>query len=535
MITIDSSSMSSAAGGSEGSSGGHDSVLPPLPTLRIHRPADRRLVGTVPIDAKASVDVAVLRARAAQPEWARRSLEARVEAVVALRREVGRRTDDIADRIVAETGKPDDEALSEVLMVLRLLRFLERNATRILAPRRIGTGFLPGGRARVFHEPVGVVGVLSPWNYPFMLSMEPVATALMAGNAVVLKPSEHTPFTGALLHELLQGAGFPNDLLGIVQGGPRVGEFLVDARPDHLHLVGSPATGRAVLRRAAWHLIPTSVQLGGKDPAIVLADADLERTARGIAFGAFFNAGQTCVAIERVYVDERIYEPFLRKLTQATDALRVGSGGNVDVGPMALESQLLHVEDLVNDARLKGARLHTGGERADPASNIFLPTILSDVPDDARILTEETSGPVLPVIPVATVDEAVALANQNPMGLQASVWTRDLTRGRAVARRLKAGGVTVNDALSHWAVPGLPMGGVGESGWSRTRGAEGLLTFTRTRSVLVRRSKRASEPWWYPYGPQNRRRLRALIGWEQHDGVRGLIAFLVRFFRKDTP
>ncbi len=513
---------------------GSDLPLDP-PSLRIHRPADGRLVGTIPIDPRVKVNAAVARARDAQLEWGQRPLDARIEAMKALRREVGRRTEDIADRIVAETGKPDDEALSEVLMVLRLLRFHERVAPKILASRRVPVGFLPGGRARVYQEPVGVVGILSPWNYPFILSMEPAATALMAGNAVVLKPSEHTPFTGAILPELLAGAGLPEDLLIVVYGGARVGEFLVDAGPDHLHLVGGPVTGRAVLRRAAWHLLPVSVELGGKDPALVLADANLERTARGIAFGAFFNAGQTCVAIERVYVEEAVYESFLRKLTQATESLRVGSGGNVDVGPMTLESQLLHVEDQIRDAQQRGARIHTGGGRADPASNIFLPTILSDVPEDARILREESFGPVLPVIPVPNVEQAIAMANQHPMGLQASVWTRDLARGRAIARRLKAGGVTVNDALSHWAVPGLPMGGIGESGWSRVRGSEGLLTFTRTRSVLVRRPARPRERWWYPYGPQGRRLLRALIGWEQHGGLRGLAALLVRLFRKDQP
>lgn len=505
------------------------------PVLQIHRPSDRRLVGTLPIDPQAKVEASVLRARAAQGAWGARTIRERIEAMKALRREVGRRSEEIADRIVAETGKPDDEALSEVLMVLRLLRFHERRAPRILAPRRIRVGPLPGGKGQVIREPLGVVAILSPWNYPFILSMEPAATALMAGNAVVLKPSEHTPFTGAFLPELMESAGLPEDLLLVVQGGREVGEFLIDAGPDHVHLVGGPATGRAVLRRAAEHLLPVSVELGGKDPALVLADADLDRTARGIAFGAFFNAGQTCVAIERVYVEESVYEPFLRKLTLATERLRVGDGGNVDVGPMTLESQLVHVEAQVQDARLRGVRVLTGGGRADPASNIFLPTVLADVPPEAQVLRDETFGPLLPVIPVPTVEEAIVMANEHPMGLQASVWTRDLDRGRAIALRLKAGGVTVNDALSHWAVPGLPMGGVGESGWSRARGDEGLLTFSRPRSLLVRKGSRGRELWWYPYGPRSRRLLRALIGWEQHGGVRGFLALFVRLFRRENP
>jgi acyl-CoA reductase-like NAD-dependent aldehyde dehydrogenase len=504
------------------------------PMLRVQRPSDGGLVGTIPIDPQVKVEAAVLRARAAQQGWGQLSLEARIARLEGLRREIGRRTDEIADRIVAETGKPDDEALSEVLMVLRLLRFHERKASGILAPRRVPIGLMPGGRGQVVREPLGVIAILSPWNYPFILSMEPAATALLAGNAVVLKPSEHTPFTGAILPDLAEGAGLPEDLLLVVQGGREVGEFLVDAGPDHVHLVGGPATGRAVLRRAAEHLLPVSVELGGKDAALVLADADLDRAARGIAFGAFFNAGQTCIAIERVYVEEAVYESFLRKLTAVTNELRVGSGGNVDVGPMTLASQLRHVEAQVQDARLKGARILSGGSKADPASNIFLPTILADVPQEARVLQEETFGPLLPVVPVATVEEAIVMANAHPMGLQASVWTRDLARGRAVALRLRAGGVTVNDALSHWAAPGLPMGGIGESGWSRARGAEGLLTFSRTRSLLIRGGTRKRELWWFPYGPKSRRLLRALIGWEQHGGFRGLMALLVRLFSREN-
>jgi len=511
-----------------------DPAAPEAPTeLRIRRPADRGLVGVVPVDPVAVVEASVLRARAAQAQWGALSPRLRGRRMSDLRREIGRRTDDIADRIIAETGKPEDEALLEVLMVLDLLRHYEGTAHRVLAPRRIRTGWFPGGRAGIHLEPVGVVAVLSAWNYPFILSMEPVLTALFAGNGVVLKPSEHTPFTGAIVPELCEAAGLPEDLVLVVQGAASTGRALIDARPDHVHLVGGPQTGRAVLEQAARHLIPVSVELGGKDPALVLADADLERAARGIAFGAFFNAGQTCVSTERVYVESEVYEAFLRALVRVTTELRVGSGGNVEVGPVTLDSQLQLVEAHVSDAVDRGARVLCGGERADPASNIFLPTVLADVPEGARVLTEETFGPVVAVVPVENAEEGVVRINRHPMGLYASIWTRDLARGRALAHRLRAGGVSVNDTLSHWAVPGLPMGGVGESGWSRARGHEGLLTFSRSRSVLVRRGLGRRDLWWFPYGPGNRKLTRALLGWHRHRGLRGLLAVAVRLLSRE--
>ncbi|CAN5661649.1 aldehyde dehydrogenase family protein [soil metagenome] len=505
----------------------------PLTELRIRRPADRGLVGVMPVDPVAVVEASVLRARNAQAVWGALSVEERTSRMVPLRRVIGRRTDDIADRIIAETGKPEDEALTEVLVVLRLLRHYERTARKVLWPRRIGTGLLPGGSARIFQEPLGVIAVLSHWNYPFTLSMEPVVTALFAGNGVVLKPSEHTPFTGAIVAELCEEAGLPEDLVVVVQGGPQTGSALVDARPDHVHLVGSPATGRAVLARAAERLIPVSLELGGKDPALVLADADLETAARGIAFGAFYNAGQTCISTERVYVEAPVYEEFLRALVRTTSELRAGSGGNVELGPMVLDAGLETVEAQVADAIERGAKVLCGGVRADPASNIFLPTVLADVPEGALVLEEETFGPLLPVVQVQDADEAVMLANRHPMGLQASIWTRDVARGRALAHRLRAGSVSVNDTLSQWAIPGLPMGGVGESGWSRARGAEGLLGFSRSRSVLVRRGRRRPDPWWFPYGARGRKLTRALLGWEQHRGFRGFVAVLVRLVSRE--
>jgi acyl-CoA reductase-like NAD-dependent aldehyde dehydrogenase len=514
---------------------GEEAPPPPAPRteLRIHRPADRGLVGVVPVDPVAVVEASVVRARIAQEGWAALPLETRMSKLAELRREVGRRTDDIVDRILAETGKPEEEALAEVLLVMRLMRYHEKRARRVLGPRRVRTGPAPGGRGWVEREPLGVVGILSAWNYPFLLAMDPVVTALAAGNGAVLKPSEHSPFTGAIIQELAESAGLPEDLVLVVQGEGATGEALVDARPDHLYLVGGTETGRAVLARASKHLLPVSLELGGKDAALVLEDADLELAARGIAFGAFYGAGQTCISVERVYVAASVYEPFLRRLVREARGLRVGSAGGIDVGPMTLESQMEKVEAQLADAEARGARILCGGHRADPASNIFLPTVVADVPPDARVLTDETFGPVVAVVPVEDEDEAVARVNRSPLALFASVWSRDRGRGKRVAARLRVGGVSVNDVLSHFSVPGFPMGGVGDSGWSRMRGDEGLRTFSRAR-VLLERGGRKRDWWWFPYGASTRRRLRAAIGWEQHRGLRGVVAMVVRLFSREV-
>ncbi|TVP76620.1 MAG: aldehyde dehydrogenase family protein [Gemmatimonadales bacterium] len=506
---------------------------PPDPWLRVSRPFDRARVGEVPVDDAPEVEAAVQTAREAQLGWGGLEPRQRVRHLAALRREIARWTDDIVDRIVAETGKPDDEALVEVFMVQRFLRWTERHAPAILADRRVPTGWMPRRRARIWREPLGVVGVISPWNYPFILSMEPVAAALACGNAAVLKPSEHTPFTGALVRELAEDAGLPSGLVQVVQGRAATGRALVQAGLDHLHFTGGPDTARAILADAAPLLLPTSLELGGKDPALVLADANLERAARGIAFGALSNAGQTCLATERVYVEERVHERFLRILVRVVSELRVGSGGDIDVGPMTLDSQLEHVERQVNDAVGRGARVLCGGERIDPASNVFLPTVLADVPDSAQILREETFGPVIPVVSVADVDEAIRRANAHPMGLFASIWTGNVARGRRLARALDCGGVSINDTLSHWGAVALPFGGRGESGASRLRGEEGLHTLSRSKAVLERRGGGRSEPWWFPYGPRSRRFLRAGLGLETYGGIRGLMAALVRALRRE--
>jgi acyl-CoA reductase-like NAD-dependent aldehyde dehydrogenase len=501
--------------------------------IQVQAPRNGALLGEVPVDGPEEVAAAVARVREVQRGWASLGPRDRARRMRGLLQVIVRRREEIADRIVAETGKPQVEALAEVAVVVGLGRHYLKRAPRVLGRRRAATGWMVWKRAWTEREPWGVMGVISPWNYPFILTAEPTLTALFGGNGVVLKPSEHTPFTGAILEELVEEAGLPPDLVRVVQGRGETGQALIHAGIDKLYFTGGAATGRRILSEAAPLLLPVSLELGAKDPAIVLEDADQERAARGIAFGGFFNAGQTCISIERVYVVDQIHDEFLRKLVRQTAALRIGAGGEVDLGPISTPRQLAVVEEHLQDALARGARVVCGGERLDPGSNLFHPTILTDVPDDALVLTEETFGPILPVVRVRDEDEAVRRANELPMGLFASVWTGDRKRGEAVARRIRAGGVSVNDTLSHWGVPSLPMGGVGESGYSRARGDEGLREFTRARAFLVDRPGLRREPWWFPYTPMSRRLMRGIVAWEGLSGLSRVTGFLREMVRRE--
>lgn len=495
-------------------------LTPDPDTLTIRRPQDGAPVGSMRTDGTDAVREAVARARGAQRGWATLSAAVRARHLAQLRTVVGRRTEEIADRIVAETGKPSTEALMEVASTLSLMRYYERRAPRLLDPRRVGRWPLWLKRGRLQREPYGVVGVISAWTEPFSLAAEPSVTALFGGNAVVLKPSPHAPFTGALLSEMMVEAGLSEGLLQVVQGGAATGEALVTSGVDRLHLTGAPATGRRVLAAAAPRLLPVSLGLGGRDPALILDDAPLDRAARRVAFGAFHNAGQGCFGIRRVYVVEETYEAFLRTLSRVSSELRVGSAGRVDVGPMVLPAELRTLEEQLADAVERGARVLCGGHRLDPASNVFLPTVLADVTPKMRVMREGAAGPLLPVMAVADEDEAVERANEPPVGISASVWTADRTRGRAVAARLRCGGVSVNDARSHRVAPELPAGGGGESGLARMRGDEGLLSFTWSRFMLEDRLGGRTDAWGFPYRPGTRRLARALAAWQGEQGVR---------------
>jgi acyl-CoA reductase-like NAD-dependent aldehyde dehydrogenase len=501
-------------------------------TFEVRSPLDGSRLADVPIYDAPAVAEAVARARAAQPAWAALGARARARRMEALAGVLRRRSDEIAQVVRKETGKPFGEALTEVAVSADLIRFYAQVAPDHLGPRRVGTGWMPWKKAWVEREPHGVVGAIAPWNYPFILVMDCVSPALFAGNAVVVKPSEFTPLSALLVRDLCRDAGLPAELVEVATGDGRTGEALVRAGVDRIVFTGSTSAGRKVMAAAADTLTPVTLELGGKDPAIVLEDADLERAVPGVVFGALFNAGQTCLSVERVLVARRIQDDFVRRATALVATLRIGTGPDADVGPMVTAAQAAIVERHVSAAVAGGARVVTGGHRQAPGSGVYLPTILVDVDPSMDIWSRESFGPLLPVVPFDSDDEAVRMANAGGYGLFASVWTQDRDRGLRMARRLRAGGVSINDVLSHYAVPGLPMGGVGQSGFGRRRGIEGLEEMCRTRTLLVDRLGRAREPWWYPYTAAQTRLTRAVLEWRTRRGPGGLIAFVRGLSRK---
>jgi acyl-CoA reductase-like NAD-dependent aldehyde dehydrogenase len=502
--------------------------------LRVTRPTDGTLVGELAVTSPNEVPRRVDRARAVQVGWASLTPRDRARRLRGLLEAVGAREREIQETIVAETGKPRTEALLELVTVTDLLRYYLRTAPSFLKPRNVSTGWLVWKRALILREPFGVVGVISPWNHPFVLSMTPVVTALFGGNAAVLKPSEHAPYTGLLAEDLARDAGLPEDLVQVVVGGGATGEALVRAGVDKVFFTGGADAARSLLRSAAESLTPVVLELGGKDAAIVLEDADLERAARGIVWGAFMNAGQTCIGVERAYVVEEVFDAFVREVLALVRKLKVGSTQGVSMGPMTTPAQLRRVEEHVDDAVSRGAVVVAGGGRTDPASNVLEPTVLTDLDPDSLVLRDETFGPVLPLMPVRDSEEAVQRANGGDFGLSASVWTRDRARGLEIARRLRTGSVCVNDVLVNYSIPGLPFGGVGRSGYGRSKGMEGLAELTRTQGVAVDRLGLKREPWWFPYSRASERMIRGVLLLRWKGAARAIPRLAATFLRRTT-
>lgn len=512
-----------------------DPWAPPAPeprVIRVLRPADGSLVGELAVTPRSEIPNRVKRARTVQEGWASLEPRDRVRRLRGLVEAVGDRAREIEETIVAETGKPRAEALVEVVTILDLLRYYLKVAPRYLEPQRVSPGWLFWKRAYFTREPLGVVGVISPWNYPFILSMTPVLTALFGGNAAVLKPSEFTPYSGLLAEDLARDAGLPEGLIQVIVGPGSTGASLIRSGVDKVAFTGGTETGRKIMAAAAESLTPVLLELGGKDAAIVLEDAELERAARGVAWGAFQNAGQTCISVERVFVVESVYDAFLRELLAQVRRIRAGSGPGTEMGPMVVPSQLEKVEAQLQDALDRGARVALGGHRADPASNVFHPTVLTDVDPASEIMEEETFGPLLPIVAVKDAEEAIRRTNASRFGLSASVWSGKRARGLEVAGGLRVGGVSVNDVLVHYGVPGLPFGGFRESGFGRTRGLEGLGGMTRTRSVVVNRLNLNTEPWWFPYDRSTEVTLWATLQFRWKGGLKGLLAGVMNLVRR---
>ncbi|MFH2203423.1 MAG: aldehyde dehydrogenase family protein [Elusimicrobiota bacterium] len=469
-------------------------------------PATGEEVGRIQGLGADEVRARVASARQAFVLWSRTSFAERAEMVLKMRRYLLDHIDEIAEIISKDNGKPRLEALSsEIYPICDLMSWFADNTARLLKPKPVGIGvwnlFLR--RSVIHYDPMGVVGVISPWNYPFSIPLGEIVMALMAGNCVVHKASSSTPFVGKAIADVVNAGGLPDGVFHDLPGSSAVGTAMIDAKVDKILFTGSVGVGRKIMEMAAKHLTPVSLELGGKDPMIVLADADLDVASSGAVWGAFCNSGQTCASVERVYVQEPIAEEFIRLVVEKTKALRqgCGPGDDCDVGSMTTEGQLKEVEEQMEDARKRGAKILTGGERDGSRPGWFYkPTVLTHVDHGFRCVMEETFGPTMPIMTFKDEDEAVRLANDSPFGLTASVWTRMTSRGFALARRIRAGTVTINDCVFTHGVCQTPWGGPGDSGIGRTHSYMGLMEVVEPHHIHVNPLTFQKNFWWYPYG-----------------------------------
>jgi len=465
----------------------------------------------------AAVQAAVARAKAAQPGWNALGVRKRVGVVREFQSRLQQRKREVAELITREAGKPQAEALTtEVMVVLDAARFCVERAYELLRDEPLPHGNLAMKTKRGYlrREPYGVIGIISPWNYPFSIPATESLAALVAGNAVVLKPSEFTSLVALELASLLHGAGVPEDVFQVVVGEGSTGAALIAAEIDKLIFTGSVPTGKRIAQEAADRLLPVVLELGGKDPMLVLEDADVEVASSGAVWGAFVNAGQTCLSVERCYVHRRLYAAFVDACACKTAALRVGNGMDAatDVGPMIHDRQLKIVESQVEDAVAQGARVVMGGKRLTGLGpHFYAPTVLSEVTHAMRIMREETFGPVLPIMAFDSEEEAIQLANDSVYGLAASVWTRDHGRGQAIAARLDAGTVMVNDVVSCFGISEAPHGGVKASGVGRAHGRFGMEEMVRMKYVDVDRLPGMKKVWWYGYGERFTRQMEGFV------------------------
>ena len=489
-----------------------------MATISAISPLDGRVLGAYATTTQAQIDQRLAAAHEAGKVWSALPVRQRLQKLAPLRDVLLSETDVIVDCIRQATGKvATDALLGDIYPVLDLLAFYRKHATKILAGYGVWTSPLsfPAATARVERKPFGVVAVIAPWNYPLQLALAPMLTALIAGNAVILKPSELALPVGALIIELLARLDLPPGLVQWAVGGGEVGAWLIDAGPDLVFFTGGSQAGRAVMQRAAQHPLPVLLELGGKDAMLVLADADLLRAANAALYGAFGNSGQVCVAVERLYVQRDCFDRMLPLLLEGMAKLEVGPGDDADLGAMTSEQQIAVVKAHYEDALAQGAQA-SGPLLID--GRFVKPVLLWNVHHGMRVMREETFGPLLPVMAFDSDADAITLANDNEFGLNASVWSRDIAKAERVARQLQVGNWAVNDVIKNIGHPGLPFGGVRRSGVGRYHGAEGLLGMSYPVSGLTNRSRLPREPNWLPYSAAGYRSLKSYIDFVHGSG-----------------
>jgi acyl-CoA reductase-like NAD-dependent aldehyde dehydrogenase len=496
-------------------------------TIPVENPATGAVLTTIPIQGPAELAQLAATAREAQPQWAAIGFEGRARVMRRAQKWILDNAERVLDTVVSETGKTyEDAQLADLGYTSVALGFWAKQAGRYLADERVPAWNNPltvGKKLVLRYEPHGLVGVIGPWNYPIVNGFGDCIPALMAGNAVILKPSEVTPLSSLLMAEMLRECGLPEGVFAVATGDGSTGAALIE-QVDCVMFTGSTRTGKAVMKAAAERLVPCYLELGGKDPMVVCADADVERAANAASFYSMNNAGQVCISVERCYVEEPVYDEFVAKVTETVRGLRQGAStepGSVDVGAVIFPPQLDIVEAHVQDAVDKGAKVLTGGHGHAERGRFYEPTVLVDVDHTMTIMREETFGPTLPIMKVSSAEEGIRLANDSDYGLQASVWTKDLERGEQLARRIQAGSVCVNDIQTNYLALNLPMGGWKSSGIGTRHGANGIRKYCKTQSLLVTRFGPKRDLWMFPYTRRStmllRRAFKAAYGRGQRD------------------
>ncbi|HKH15007.1 MAG TPA: aldehyde dehydrogenase family protein [Solirubrobacterales bacterium] len=479
-------------------------------SIEVHRPVDGSTIRSIPVDSPQRVAEVVGRVRAAQAEWESIGFTGRRRWLERLRDWMIDNEPRLADVMQEETGKVRAEAEAEAPFLSGTINYYGEHGKEFLAEETPTPHILPlkVKRLRIVYRPYPVVGVISPWNFPLILAFDDAIPALLAGCAVVIKPSEFTPLsTMEMVRGWKEEIGGP-DVLDVVNGIGETGGALVD-EVDFVQFTGSDRTGKVVMKRAADTLTPVSLELGGKDPLIVLRDADLDRAVNATATGGLANTGQICMSIERVYVEQPIYDEFVGRLSEQVRKLRQGRDErsyDADVGAMTTPAQAQIVADHVDDARSKGARVLTGGNRKEGPGDWYEPTVIADADHSMKVMTDETFGPVIPVMKVQDADEAVRMANDSRYGLSASVFAGTSSDGEAIARRIEAGAVNVNDVLTTYFAMGVPMGGWKDSGIGFRHASYGIKKFVRPESIVAPRMKQGKrDPLWFPYTSARRK------------------------------